>query len=81
MTKKIKIADLPEFDLTQYFRTNKDRAASLSVVLEENDPALLVAALGDITKARGMTRVAKESGITREAFTRLSDLVLNRVSI
>ena len=31
------------------------------------DPALLAAALGDIGRSRGMTQVAKDSGITREA--------------
>ena len=36
-------------------------------MLEENDAALLAAALGDIARARGMTSVAKDSGITREA--------------
>ncbi len=67
MTKKIKIADLPEFDSTQYLKTDEDIATYLSIVLEENDPGLLAAALGDIAKARGMTEVAKASGITREA--------------
>ncbi len=42
-------------------------AAYLTVILEENDPALLAAALGDIARSRGMTQVAKDSGITREA--------------
>jgi probable addiction module antidote protein len=36
-------------------------------VLEENDPVLLAAALGDIARSRGMTQVAKDSGITRQA--------------
>ncbi|MDN5872404.1 MAG: putative addiction module antidote protein, partial [Nitrococcus sp.] len=31
------------------------------------DPALLAAALGDIARARGMSQIAKDSGITREA--------------
>ena len=35
--------------------------------MEENDPALLAAALGDIARARGMTEIAKAAGITREA--------------
>jgi probable addiction module antidote protein len=35
--------------------------------LEDNDPALLAAALGDIARARGMTEIAKASGLTREA--------------
>lgn len=67
MTKKIKISELPEFDAAEYLNTKEDVAAYLTVVLEENDPALLAAALGDIARARGMTQVAKDSGITREA--------------
>ena len=35
--------------------------------LEANDPALLAAALGDIARARGMSEIAKASGLTREA--------------
>ncbi len=41
--------------------------AYLTTIFEENDPALLASALGDIARARGMTQVAKDSGITREA--------------
>lgn len=39
-------------------------------MLEENDPALLAAALGDVARARGMTEIAKVSGLTREALYR-----------
>jgi probable addiction module antidote protein len=39
----------------------------LTVVMEDNDPALLAAALGDIARARGMAEIAKASGIGREA--------------
>jgi probable addiction module antidote protein len=39
----------------------------LTVILEDNDPALLAAALGDIARARGMSEIAKASGIGREA--------------
>jgi probable addiction module antidote protein len=35
--------------------------------LEDNDASLLAAALGDIARARGMSEIAKASGITREA--------------
>ncbi len=42
-------------------------AEYLTVILEDNDPALLAAALGDIARARGMSEIAKASGITREA--------------
>jgi len=67
MTQKIKIADLPNFDPAEYLKDEEDIAAYLSVILEENDALLLADALGDIAKARGMTDVAKSSGITREA--------------
>lgn len=67
MTKKIKVSELPEFDATEYLNSEEEVAAYLTAVLEENDPALLAVALGDIARSRGMTQVAKDSGITREA--------------
>jgi probable addiction module antidote protein len=67
MEKKIKISELPEFDVTRYLDSGQAIAEYLTVVMEDNDPAFLAAALGDIAKARGMTEVAKKAGITREA--------------
>jgi probable addiction module antidote protein len=68
--KKIKIKDLPKFDVVDYLKTEKDIAAYLSAVLEDGDPALFVAAIGDIAKAKGMSEIAKKSGVTREALYR-----------
>ena len=70
MTKKIRIADLPDFDPTEYLKDEDDMAAYLTAILAENDPALLAAALGDIARARGMSDIARASGITREALYR-----------
>ncbi len=67
MTKKIRISELHDFDPAEQLKDEHDMAAYLTAVLEENDPALLAAALGDIARARGMTEIAKASGITREA--------------
>ncbi len=67
MTKKINIADLPEFDISEMLKTEQDIAEYLSVVLEDGDSALLAATLGDIARARGMTQIAQDSGIGREA--------------
>lgn len=67
MPKRIKIAELPEFDASGHLNSIEDVAAYLTTVLEKNDPALLAAALGDMARARGMAQVAKDSGITREA--------------
>ncbi|TVR02773.1 MAG: putative addiction module antidote protein [Desulfovibrionales bacterium] len=67
MTERIKISELPDFDPAEYLRDEGDVAAYLTAILEENDPALLAAALGDVARARGMTEIAKTSGLSREA--------------
>ena len=67
MTKKVRIADLPEFDITEHLEDEQAMAEYLTIVLEENDPAALADALGSIARARGMTEIAKASGISREA--------------
>lgn len=67
MTKRIKVAGLPEFDAAEYLDSEEAVAAYLTDILEANDPALLAAALGDIARARGMSEIAKASGLTREA--------------
>jgi len=67
MTKKIKIADLPDFDPAEYLKDEADIAAYLNAILEDGDSSLLAAALGDIARARGMSRLAEDSGMTREA--------------
>ena len=41
-------------------------ALYLEACLEENDPALITHALGVIARARGMTQLAKDTGISRE---------------
>jgi len=66
MSEKIRIADLPEFDITEHLEDGQAIAEYLSIVLEENDPAALVQALGTAARARGMTEIAKASGIARE---------------
>ena len=67
MTKRLKVSDLPNFDAAPYLDTDEAVAAYLTDILEASDPALLAAALGDIARARGMSEIAKASGITREA--------------
>ena len=68
--QKTKIKDLKKFDVVDYLKTEKDIAAYLSAVLEDGDPALFVAAIGDIARAKGMTEIAKKSGVTRESLYR-----------
>lgn len=70
MTKKIKISDLPDFDMAEHLPDEKAIAEYLTLVIEEGDPSELPHALGVIARARGMTEIAKDSGLTREALYR-----------
>lgn len=67
MTKSTKISELVEFESAPYLDSEDAIAAYLTDILETGDSALLAAALGDIARARGMTEIAKASGIAREA--------------
>lgn len=67
MTRKTRIVDLPDFDLAERMQSEEDIAEYLTLAIEENNPALLAAVLGDIARARGMSDIAKASGISREA--------------
>lgn len=68
--KKIKINELPKFEVVDYLKTEENIAGYLTAVLENGDPALFVAAIGDIARAKGMTDIAKKSGVTRESLYR-----------
>lgn len=67
MTSKIHVADLPEFDMAQQLKSEEDIAAFVTMAIEEGDAAELAHALGVAAKARGMSEIAKKTGITREA--------------
>ncbi|BCX81403.1 hypothetical protein MIT9_P0981 [Methylomarinovum caldicuralii] len=70
MNDPIKIHELPVFDPAEHLKDRKDIAAYLAAVLEEGDPAELAQALGVVAKARGMTEIAREAGISRETLYR-----------
>ncbi|MGB0128811.1 MAG: addiction module antidote protein [Rhodocyclaceae bacterium] len=55
------------WDPAEHLETEEDMAAYLEAALEEGDPALVAAALGDIARAKGMTQVAREAGLGRES--------------
>jgi len=53
------------FDVADYLDSEEDIAAYLNEVLAEDDQDLLLSALDDIARARGMTEVADAAGVTR----------------
>ena len=54
------------WDASEYLETEEDMAAYLNAALEDGDTAVIAAALGDIARAKGMTQLSKETGITRD---------------
>lgn len=55
------------FDMANYLGNEEEIAEYLRQVLEDGDPAELAAALGDIARARGMTQLARDTGLSRES--------------
>ena len=55
------------WDPAEHLETEEDMVAYLEAALEESDPALVAAALGDIARAKGMTHVARAAGLGRES--------------
>lgn len=56
-----------EFDAARYLDNEEVITEYLNAALEDGNPDLLLATLGDIAKARGMTKVAKSTGLGRES--------------
>ena len=54
------------YDAAEFLESDEEIIAYLNAGLEDGDPALVSAALGDIARARGMTKLANETGITRD---------------
>jgi probable addiction module antidote protein len=67
MKRMINANDLPNFEVSDYLEDADAIAEYLTIVLEDGDPSLLIAALGDIARAKGMSEVSRESGLAREA--------------
>lgn len=55
------------FDAANYLANEEEMAQYLDIVMAEGDTALLAAALGDIARARGMSQLARDTGLSRES--------------
>ena len=55
------------WDPAEHLETEEDMVAYLNVALEDGDMSLIMAALGDIARAKRMAMVAKETGLGRES--------------
>ena len=55
------------WDAADHLETEEDIIAYLDAALEDGDPAVILAVLGDIARARGMAQIAREAGLGRES--------------
>lgn len=67
MTQAKKPAALVPFDAARYLTDDAAVAEYMSAVLDTGDADLLLLALADVARARGMTQVAKDAGLGRES--------------
>jgi probable addiction module antidote protein len=55
------------FDAAEYLKTEQEMIAYLEAAFDEGDPQVVAAALGDIARAKGMSQVARDTGLGRES--------------
>ena len=64
MTDKIHVTD---FEVTDYLNSEEDIAEYLTAAAEDPDPEVLIRALSDVARARGMAKTARDAGCGRES--------------
>ena len=71
-TKKSVKTKTTAYDVSEHLRTPQEMAAYLDAWLDEapDDAASIARALGDIARAKGMSQVAKDAGLSRESLYR-----------
>ena len=55
------------WDAADHLKTKEDVVAYLEAALEDGEPSLVMAALGDISRSQGMSQIASETGLGRES--------------
>src|SRR5512137_2674484 len=58
-----------KYDVSEHLRSSEEMAAYLEACIEEanGDAAFIAKALGDIARAKGMSQVARDAGLSRES--------------
>jgi probable addiction module antidote protein len=60
------------WDPADHLVSSEDQAAYLEAALEDGDPKVIAAALGDIARAKGMTQIARDAGLGESLYKALS---------
>jgi probable addiction module antidote protein len=62
------------FDPAKYLKSEEEIIAYLDAAMEDNDPAHIARALGDVARSEGMTEISRRTGLGRQAlYTALSE--------
>jgi probable addiction module antidote protein len=61
------MTEFKAFDASKYLDSEETVAEFLTAALEDENPDVFIAALGEVVKARGMAEVARSSGLGRES--------------
>jgi len=61
---------LRPFDPANHLETEEDILYYLEAAMEGNDPSHIARALGDVARSKGMSEIAKKSGLGRQALYR-----------
>lgn len=64
--KKAKVKTTP-WDAVEHLKKEEDMAAYLEAAIEDGDPVVISAAIGDIARAKGMSQIARDTGLGRES--------------
>lgn len=62
--------NLPELDIAELLDSEEVMAGYLSEIMATGDSELIMSALGDIARAKGMSAIARETGLNRESLYR-----------
>lgn len=58
------------WDPVEHLGSPEDVAGYLEAALEDGDPQVIAAAIGDVARARGMSQLSRETGLSRESLYR-----------
>jgi probable addiction module antidote protein len=59
------MAKTTKWDATEHLKSDAAIAAYLEAAFEDGDPRVVAHALGNVAKAKGITKIATETGLTR----------------
>ncbi|WP_010338049.1 addiction module antidote protein [Sphingobium yanoikuyae] len=59
------VVETTPWDVTEFLDGEASIAAYLDAAFEDGDPSVIVAAIADVAKARGMTAIAEQAGMSR----------------